>query len=157
MPEIKSKTLVRKALWIFCRAWLAGGLGLIATACGFAIYTSVWLYRSTPAHGSVVGLVKVEAQDGNGINYAPRFTFKAEDGRTYTVTSSLASNPPEFEIGQEVSVRYVETKPASATIDSFGQLWIFSIVFAGLGAFFTGAGYLLFRYERRSSRPSISH
>lgn len=85
------------------------------------------------------------------MNYAPTFRFKAENGRAYSVTSDVASNPPIFAVGQEVPVRYIGSNPMSAEIDSFWQLWLVAVVCSGLGMFFAGAGYMLWRFERHSS------
>jgi len=117
--------------------------------CGFGVYRSLWLSRSFSAIGTIDSVSEVVDQQNSGINYAPTFTFSAADGKEYTVTSGVASNPPDFEVGEHVRVRYLPNHPKSAEIDSFWQLWLVSVVCGGLGAVFTTAGYLLFRYERR--------
>src|SRR5260370_33638414 len=66
-------------------------------------------------------------------------------------TSGVATNPPSLEIGEVVRVRYIKSNPRSAEIDSFKQLWLVAVVCSGLGIFFAGTGYLLFRYEQLSS------
>jgi hypothetical protein len=109
------------------------------------------LYRSFPTKGVVTSVSEVANEQDHTVNYAPTFTFKAENGQGYSVTSSVASNPPSFEVGQEVKVRYIGGNPKSAEIDSFWQLWLVAVVCGGLGIFFAGAGYLLFRCERRSA------
>lgn len=151
MPPKKPRSLLKKILWITCRAWLICGLGALATGCGFTVYRSVWLYRSVPTKGMVASVSAVANEQDHTVNYAPTFTFKAEDGRAYSVTSGVASNPPSFAVGQEVQVRYIRNNPVSAEIDSFWQLWLVSVVCGGLGIFFAGIGYLLFRRERRSA------
>ena len=93
-------------------------------------------------------------EQGHAVNSAPTFTFKAVNGAAYSVTSGVASNPPSFEVGERVRIRYIRSNPKSAEIDSFWQLWFVAVVCSGLGIFFAGAGYLLFRYERRLLLPS---
>jgi hypothetical protein len=117
---------------------------------------SVWLYRGASTVGTIVGLSGVPNQEDNTINYAPSFTFKAGDGRTYTVMSSVATNPPGFEVGQSVPVLFLRADPASPKLNSFWQIWFVTGLCGGLGAFFTGAGYLLLRYERRLNRRENS-
>jgi len=151
MPPKKPRSLRRVILWIFCRAWMICGLGALTTGCGFAIYRSVWLYRSVPAVGIVTGVSEATKEQDDSVNYVPTVTFKAMDGHAYRVVSSVASNPPSFEIGEEVPIRYIGSNPYSAEIDSFWQLWFVAVVCIGLGIFFAGGGYLLFRYERRST------
>src|SRR5579871_6299377 len=153
MPPKNPRSLLRKILWITCRAWLICGLGALATGCAFGIYRSIWLYRSVPAKGVITSVSEVTGEQDRTVNYAPTFTFKAENGQAYNVTSGVASNPPGFEVGQEVRVRYIGSNPMSAEIDSFWQLWLVTVVCCGLGTLFAGAGYLLFRYERHSALP----
>ena len=141
---------------MFSRAWLICGLGGIVVGCGFAIYTASWLYRSIPGRGTIVELVPTTSQEGTAISYAPRFSFRAGDGRLFTVTSSVMSNPPEFQVGEEVRVRYIRTDPTSAKLDYLWQLWLVSAVCAGLGALFAGAGFMLFRYLRSSSPTHVA-
>src|SRR5579864_2813963 len=155
MPPKEPRSLLRKILWITCRAWLICGLGALATGCVFGIYRSIWLYRSVPAEGVVTSLSEVRNEQDQTVNYAPTFTFKAEKGQAYNVTSGVASNPAGFEVGQEVQVRYIRSNPMSAEIDSFWQLWLVTVVCCGLGTFFAGAGYVLSRYERRSAFSGV--
>ncbi len=151
MSPNKHRSLLRKILWNVCRAWLVCGLGALATGCGFAIYRSVWLFRAVSTKGTIVSVSEIPNPQDNAVNYAPTFTFKAADGGTYAVTSGVATNPPSFEVGEEVRIRYIRSNPRSAEIDSFWQLWLVPVVCGGLGIFFAGAGYLLLQYERRSS------
>jgi hypothetical protein len=148
-------------LRFFCRVWLVCGLATLLVGLGFATYTSVWLLRSVPGQGTVIDLVPnvpgqgtvIDDGDGN-ISYCARFKFKAHDGNVYVATAGLATNPPSFEIGEDVRVRYLPTDPKSAKLSYFWQLWFEPVLCAGLGTLFTGAGYLLLRRERRSSLRS---
>ena len=121
MPLKEPRSLLRRILWITSRAWLICGLGALSTGCGFAIYRSRWLYRSIPTQGVVASLSEVVSEQDRTVNYAPTFTFKAANGKSYSVTSGVATNPPSFERGQEVQIRYIATNPTRAEIDSFWQ------------------------------------
>jgi hypothetical protein len=150
------KRLIKRFLWTLCRAWLFAGLVILAVGLGFGIYNLVFLNRSVPATGTIESLAPVMNQEDGSLNYAPVFTFMAQDGHSYTVKAGVASNPPGFTVGQVVNVRYVRTDPTGAKLDSFWQLWFMTIVFAGLGLFFSGAGYLLLRYERKQKQHEAS-
>jgi hypothetical protein len=104
------------------------------------------LHSSVATNGKVVGVRPV---NDDSITYAPVFTFTADDGSAYTVSSNVSSNPPVFEPGQQVKVLYEKGSPTNAKIASFGQLWMFSLIFGISGAAATALGYLLLRYERR--------
>ena len=145
----KGDGLLSRVLWLVCRSCLAGGVGMLLAGCGFVVFQSIWLARSVPSRGTIVELIPVEDQEQNTTNYAPRFTFSGDDGRMHTVTSDTASNPPAFQVGEQVRVRYIRGNPSSAKLDYFWQLWFIPIVFGCLGVLFTPAGYLLLRRERQ--------
>jgi hypothetical protein len=149
VPENRWIHLLRPVLRMFSRGWLWGGIVAAVIGCGFAAYQSIWLFRSIPTRGIIVELTPIRDQEQNATSYAPRFTFKNDYGRAYTVTSSVQSNPPEFAVGEQVRVRYIRSNPSSAKLDSFWQLWLVPFVCTSLGIFFSGAGYLLLRLERR--------
>ena len=153
MPKTKPKRWLRRVLWFFCRVWLICGVVTLAVGFAFAIYTSFWLCRSVSGQGTVIDLIAQNDENGNA-NYSARFRFRAQDEKDYIATASVATNPPSFEIGEPVRVRYLRTNPASAKLSYFWQLWFEPLLGAGLGVLFVGAGYLLLRYERRSSLRS---
>ncbi len=111
---------MKRVLWFLCRAWLVCGVGTLAAGLGFVTYTSVWLIRSVPGQGTVIDLVPnspgqgtvVDDGDGN-IPFSARFRFKAHDGKVYMATAGVATNPPSFEVGEDVRVRYLPTDPTS--------------------------------------------
>jgi hypothetical protein len=149
------KSMLKKLLWITCRAWFVTGLCTLVVALGFGIYTSVFLIRSVPAKGTVVNLIPEYDEENDSTNYAPVFSFAAGDGKIYTIKSGVATNPPGFEVGQNVKVLYVPSHPANAKLASFRQLWFVTVLCVGLGVFFTTAGYFLLRFERRRNSLSI--
>jgi len=126
----------------------AGGLGGLAVALGFAIYNGIFLLRSVPANGTIVRLEEVPDESSGETNYAPVFSFTAADGKSYTIRSGTASNPPGFAEGQIVRVLYVKSNPEGARLSSILQLWFATFVVAGLSGFYTGVGYLLLRFTR---------
>lgn len=158
---------VAKVIGLWFRVWVlvlcvAGPL-LLAISLASTIYTEAYLHRCTATTGTIVQNVAVREQHQNGsvtINYAPVFRYTADDGHTYTVTSSISTNPPEFAVLQQVSVLYVHGVPGSGKIDSFLQLWTGPMVAAGLGVVTSAVGYtLLFVLRRRKMRliPTIAH
>jgi hypothetical protein len=58
---------------------------------GFAIYKSIWLFRSAPASGLIVELNPIKDQEYT-TSYVLRFTFSDNRGRAYTVTSSVQNS-----------------------------------------------------------------
>jgi hypothetical protein len=133
----------------FCGVCLCAGPSFLAIALGFAIYTAWFLHGSVAANGTVVGMRTTTDAEDNSVTYAPVFSFAASDGNTYTVSSDTGSNPPGFELKQQVKVLYEEGRPTNAKIATFGQLWLFPLLFGIVGATAIAVGFFLLRYERR--------
>ena len=122
MPKTRPKQWLRRLPWFFCRVWLICGLATLVVGFGFATYTSIWLCRSVSGKGIVIDLIPQNDDNGN-INYSARFRFKADDGKVYIATAGVATNPPSFEVGEDVRVKYLPTNPSSAKLSYFWQLW----------------------------------
>ena len=104
--------------------WVAitlGSLGLLF-ALGSWIYLLHFTHVAVHSSGTVVEMQQQTDKDGT-ISYSPTFRFRDEVGAEQTVSSSLYASPPEFHIGDTVTVLYSHGNPQSARIDSFWQLW----------------------------------
>ncbi|MFY9853854.1 MAG: DUF3592 domain-containing protein [Terracidiphilus sp.] len=143
-------------LRVASRAWIACGIACLLLAPVFGIYTVTFIHRAATASGSIVRLIEATGENNETLNYAPVFAFTASNGYNYTVTSSTASNPPEFTVGQVVQVLYEKSNPSHARLASFWQLWFLPVLLSGLGTVFSGAGYLLLRYECRRKRRAAA-
>lgn len=80
--------------------------------------------------------------------YAPVFTFRDEQGKDYTVTSSTGQNRAAYERGEEVTVLYDPADPERARIHSFTQMWLLPVIFGSAGVAFLVVG-LVMRPKRR--------
>ncbi len=125
-------------------------------AVGFAVNTVVFISSSARTTGTVTAME--QHQDGDGaISFSPEFKFVAGDGSTQLVHSNSSSNPPGFEVGESVPVRYVKSNPSSARIATFGQTWPFAAAFA-LVSFAMGLFGLFFRWrviKRKTRKPRL--
>jgi hypothetical protein len=83
------------------------------------------------AVGIVVGLEESETAESGCCVYSPIVEFKV-DGQTHTFGSSNASDPPQYEIGEQVTVIYLPENPQQAEIEG-GISWL---LWAGLAALF---------------------
>jgi hypothetical protein len=145
-----------RLLRFICWWLLAGGLSTFAVGAGFAVYTSVFLFRSIATKGTIVRLDQVADEEDGTINYAPVFTFASDDGQIHTIRTGVASDPPGFDEGEVVRVLYIKSNPAGAKIASFWQLWLVTVICCGLGLLFGVPGYLLLRRERRLKRQLLA-
>ena len=135
---------------------------LLIMALILTLRTENFLRRCIHVPGTIdKNVLVVERNDDGSVKttYAPVFTFYGNDGRTYTVTSSNSSAPPEFAAGQKVEVLYEPSDPATARIDSFLQLWTTPMVLAVLGVISSFVGYgfvLLLRWRKLKLIPSLA-
>lgn len=123
-------------------------LAIAAIATGSNLMT---LGKEKSAPGRVVEVVMrreyVNEQDHITQDYYfPVVDFSAEDGHRRSVQMSAGSSSPEYEKGNEVSVRYDPEHPLQARIDSLGSaalMWILPGITGILGLVFLGAVILV--------------
>ncbi len=134
MPPARNKSpkalrIIAYVLFAILPVWLFGA--------GYCLYEShEKLQNWQEAEGQVVALVKKTSHGRHGrrsTSYAPRFVFTSGDGRSYTVTSKSSSNPPEFKVGERLTVLYPEENPADAVQKSFMGLWFLPLMLGVLG------------------------
>ncbi|HET8704893.1 MAG TPA: DUF3592 domain-containing protein, partial [Pseudomonadales bacterium] len=129
--------------------WVFGGISvlmlLIAAISAFSAVRKISSEDSVP--GVVVDVVArreyVNEQDRIVQEYYyPVVRFVADDGRRRDVQMTEGSSAPEYEAGDEVTVRYNPDHPLDARIDSFGStllMWILPSITGILGLAFGGA------------------
>jgi hypothetical protein len=144
---VKLQTSSPRVLFIgACWTFLVGFV-LLGLAAFFTWRTSAFIQRSQTATGIVTALVPVTSRDSDSkqtTDYAPVFSFRTENGQTYTVTSSTSSNPPSFAVNEDVTVLYDPADPQQARIDSFVQLWLVPVILGSIGiiSFIVGFGFV---------------
>jgi len=134
-----------RVIRLVCRSALAAGIGFCLLALGSEIYFAYFLSHSLSASARITSN-GLDVSDGENY-YCPEYRFEAADGITYTVTSHVCSNPPEYAVGQVVLVRYKSNDPSDAYIDSF--LHNGPRTFAIWGVCALCVGFAFGWYERR--------
>jgi hypothetical protein len=88
--------------------------------------------------GIVTGtVVRVDFDsDEDGDSYAPIVHY-AVDGRSYEMTGTY-TNPPAYDVGDQVQLRYDQDDPSIARIDSFWDLWLLPLIFIPMAALVGG-------------------
>jgi hypothetical protein len=79
------------------------------------------------AVGTVVEMTEEEDGEGGCCVYSPVIEFQA-NGRTYSFESRNASDPPSYQVGQQVEVIYKRGDPSDAAINSFAELWLVAAI-----------------------------
>lgn len=135
-------------LWVFGGA--AALMLLIAILSAGSAISKILSERSAP--GVVVEMVVRPVYDENNRNrllneyHYPVVRFSDRDGRLRNVQMTEGSDPPSYEVGDQVTVRYNPEKPLDARIDSFGSnalLWILPGITGILGLAFAGAVFVV--------------
>ena len=99
--------------------------------CLWGVYTGYVSWRleqgGEKTTGNVVRLDERNSSEDGCCVYSPVIEFVA-GGQTYSFESGNASDPPAYDIGQEVLVLYDPASPETAQINSFFERWVFPII-----------------------------
>jgi hypothetical protein len=115
-----------------------GLVGLVFGGIGafIALNTLREQARDVRTTGTIVDMVPSSNGDG-GRMYRPVFRFSV-DGQIYEIESGMASNPPQYELEQRVSVRYNPANPSEASLDNAFENWFLPGIFCFFGVVFGG-------------------
>ena len=121
---------------------LGGGLTLLLVVKSI-IETIVFIRAANRTEGRVIRYGTTRNSDGHTM-YLPVFQYRTNDGSAYEHTSSVASKPPAYEIGETATLLYLRKNPRQARINSFMELWVVKLIFTVIGLVLCGvaAGFL---------------
>lgn len=104
----------------------------------FLMVGGAWLYFSiarvanqSTATGVVVDIDTSRDSDGD-TSYRPVVEFVAENGQTYRFTGRTGSSSRPT-VGEPIDVLYDPADPQGATEKTFTNLWLFPLIFGGIG------------------------
>lgn len=89
--------------------------------------------------GVVIDLVS-KKPTGQQAGYAPLVEWQMPDGSSHRFKGSIASHPPAYSVGQNVTVLYRAGDPSSAAIDGAGQRFLLPFLFGSMGLVFSFLG-----------------
>ena len=94
---------------------------------------------------------------GESATYVPIVEFTTRDGQTIEYISSVGSNPPGYEINEQVEIIYDPTSPYNAKINAFWDLWFGVFIFGFMGVIFSafGFGFLYVFVVRPNQRKKL--
>lgn len=130
--QTKVTNKVEKTFTVFDKVyrgcgWLLINLFVVGFLCWalYAVFVGVRVETNGEiTEGHVVGLDHFDSG-----TYSAVVEFEV-NGQTYTFEDDTASNPPKYEIGETVVVRYDRSNPNLAQIDSQTPLWLFPAIAA---------------------------
>ena len=102
------------------------------------------LASSVRATGKVIGFGRIQGK--SGYLYCPQVMFQIPNGQTIRFQSETGSQPPAYNVGQEVQVVYQTTNPNKAEIDSAMALWFAPGCMTLMGLAFLFMGIVLFGF-----------
>ncbi|HSC80332.1 MAG TPA: DUF3592 domain-containing protein [Chitinolyticbacter sp.] len=132
-----------KAVQIIKYVFAVIGLVLFAVAGLVYVNTQRFLAEASHAPGVVIALTESRTRDNDGdtsIVYRAVVRYHSSTGAELEFTDSMGSNPPSYEVGEEVEVLYLPGKAHSAEIKSGVGQWVGVIVLGILGTVFFGVG-----------------
>jgi hypothetical protein len=126
-------------------AVFAAGILFSVAAVGSGAYFLNFRIHSLVTTGTIISIdVK---QDGAEYHYCPHFRFEASDHKTYTVPCRIWQGAPAFSVGAVVPIRYKQSDPSDAWLESrVGEI---PGVTAIAGAFGLCFGFALLWYARK--------
>ena len=77
--------------------------------------------------GIVVRLDEQSDAEGGCCTYVPIIEFEA-GGNTYSFRGDTASDPPAYEVSEEVSILYDPANPNTAQINKWSERWLMPII-----------------------------
>lgn len=88
---------------------------------------------------------------------APVVEFQL-NGQRHEFQSWLFTSPPQFTVGDKVTVLYDPNDPGRAGIESFVTMWLFPTIFGGIGAVVSlvAIGLWIFAWPRQAVDPLAS-
>lgn len=143
----------KKFVTVFSIVFSLAGVGLLAMA-GFSVVSEYrFLSQASRATGTVVDMEagtsrrsSSRGSSGSQPVYYPIVGFTTDAGQAIRFRGSVGSNPPGFQRGDTIKVVYPASQPEDAQIDSFMQLWFFSLITGGMGILFFAAGLSVLVY-----------
>jgi len=94
----------------------------------YAAYSS-WRLQSMGevTQGVVIEMEESTDSEGSCCVYSPVIEFQS-GGQSFTFDGANASDPPAYQMGEQVRVRYDPADPTTAQIDRFSERWLFPIL-----------------------------
>lgn len=91
-------------------------------------YTSLRLEQNgETTTGTVIEMEESSSSEGGCCVYSPVIEFNV-NGQSYSFDGGTASYPPEYEVGEQVTVLYDPADPGTAQINKWTERWLFPII-----------------------------
>ncbi len=146
-----------RALNWLLRAMLTIGVLFLGLGSVSFISQVRFLARATKTNARVVDLLR-ERSDQGGDVYRPQLEFVIPARQTVRTTLSVASDPPAYYVGEQVTILFDPKEPTSAIQDTFWGRWLFAVIFGGVGLVIICASAMIplaLRFKSRRERQRL--
>ncbi|MEM6750282.1 MAG: DUF3592 domain-containing protein [Planctomycetota bacterium] len=109
------------------------GIAVLGLATGRAASTYTFLKTAIVTQAQVADNQQ-QLGGQNGRTYRPTFAFDDQAGQRHEVQSDAGSSEWGFAVGQTVEVVYDPDNPQDVRLNTFGGLWSWAAILAGMGA-----------------------
>lgn len=135
-----------KILRIISAVLMLVGLGALAAALSSYRTQAQFIDDASTATGEVTKVVTLtsHSRKGSSTYYAFEVRFMTPRGDTVQGRAMQTSSSPDFAEGERVPVLFSRDKPSVFTIETFGMLWVSTVVPLVIGACLLGAGAAAF-------------
>ena len=123
------------------------GLIFFGVGGGLTYRQIVFRQDAVETSGAVKGFS--ESCDDDGCSYTPRVDFMTQAGESISYWSTFSSNPPAYDLGEQVTVYYKADNPEKAMIK--GEGGVLRVVFMAVGGAVMLGGMAFFAANIRSS------
>ena len=119
---------------------------ILATGAVMKIIGNIFFLRlSQKAIGTVVYLKTPRVRSRRSHNvYLPVIEFEPVANHKIRITATVGANPPDYQIGDTLTVRFLPKRPGGGKIHSFWEMWFLPALFFTVGAAVLGTAILLF-------------
>ena len=126
---------------IFCTVGLVLTIGAVMKIIGNIFF----LRLSQKAIGTVVYLKTARVRSRRSHNvYLPVVEFEPVANHKIRITATVGANPPDYQIGDTLTVRFLPKRPGGGKIHSFWEMWFLPLLFFMIGAIVFGTALLIF-------------
>jgi hypothetical protein len=136
--------LLREQKSLACKS-LAVGVVLIVVGVPFFLKARQFKATALHAPGKIVQLERqTTGKNNKHKSFFPVFSFKDQAGAEHVIHSRVSSSYFfNYNVGDTVEVLYPATNPEQARLNSFLALWIWPLLFGGVGLILSIVGFLL--------------
>lgn len=128
------------------------GMALLGSALYLYMDKQAFLKKAEVTQGIVVELIRSRSK--KSATYRPVVEFTTKSGKKIEFVSSMGSNPPSYNEGENVEVIYDPINPNKADIKSFGTLYLGPLILSFIGIFFFLFGFLTILFDLLKQKKS---